>query len=107
MSNAPIRVVLGPQNPVRNIGAAIDDHALPDGQFAVISAGWQEAENDIDDIRALVKRPLVDLELYRRAEEVFRSDTALAEDYRSRQDRLQTLQRLYRPRLRPRRGCPG
>jgi hypothetical protein len=79
---------------------AFRDRGLPDGSVAVISAGWQEAEGDIDDIRALVPRPLIDLELYRRAESLFAGDPALLKAYRERQDRLVELQRLYRLRLR-------
>jgi hypothetical protein len=72
---------------------------LPEGPIAVISAGWQEAEGDIDDIRELIARPLIDLELYHRAEKVFAEDEALRDAYRQRQDRLQEQQRLYRLRL--------
>jgi len=67
---------------------------------AVISAAWQEAEGDIDDVRALVPRPLVDLGLYQRAESLFAREPSLFAAYRERQDRLVELQRLYRLRLR-------
>jgi hypothetical protein len=93
-------ILLGPQRPITNLGAAIVEAALPDGALAVISAGWQEAEGDIDDIKAIVERPLVDLRLYQRAEEVFAAAPDLLSAYRARQDRLQALQRLYRLRLR-------
>jgi hypothetical protein len=93
-------ILLGPQRPITNLGAAIVEAALPDGPLAVISAGWQEAEGDIDDIGAIVERPLVDLRLYRRAEEVFAAAPDLLSAYRLRQDRLQALQRFYRVRLR-------
>ncbi len=93
------RLLLGPQRPVRNLGDAVDAAGFGSGQFAVISAGWQEAEGDIDDVHELVRRPLHDLRLYRRAEEVFAADPALHAAYRRRQDRLRELQRLYRVRL--------
>ena len=96
----PCRVLLGPQNPARNLGNAIANAAVPDGRLAVISAGWQEAEGDIDDVAELVGRPVEDLRLYQRAEEVIRADDALAADIRQRQDRLIGQQRLYRQRLR-------
>ncbi len=92
--------LLGPQRPTVNLDAAFG--TLDDNQsVAVVSAGWQEAEGDIDDVHEIVKRPLVDLRLYRRAEDVLASAAWLREIYRERQDRLQELQRLYRLRLSP------
>ncbi len=92
--------LLGPQRPTVNLDAAF--RALDDGQsVAVVSAGWQEAEGDIDDVHEIIKCPLVDLRLYRRAEEVLASAAWLRKIYRQRQDRLQELQRLYRLRLSP------
>jgi hypothetical protein len=95
----PHRLLLGPQRPVLNLGEVVATAPLPEGPIAVISAGWQEAEGDIDDIRELIDRPLIDLELYHRAEQVFAEDEALRDAYRQRQDRLQEQQRLYRLRL--------
>ena len=91
--------LLGPQRPDVNLDNAFQgmDSSRP---VAVISAGWQEAEGDIDDVHAIVRRKLVDLRLYQRAEELFRKDSALADEYRRRQDRLQALQRVHRIRLR-------
>ncbi len=94
------RVLLGPQRPVRNLGDAVVNAGIPDGPIAVISAGWQEAEGDIDDVRELIGRPLVDVQLYRRAETLLSNDPDLHQAYRARQDRLQELQGLYRRRLR-------
>lgn len=96
----PQRLLLGPQRPVRNLHEAISSSPIPDGPIAVISAGWQEAEGDIDDVYEIVKRPLVDVRLYHRAEEIFATDKKFFDVYRRRQDRLQELQRLYRIRLR-------
>lgn len=96
MSN---RLLLGPQRPVTNLGEAIAKSGFPDGPVGVISAGWQEAEGDIEDLRQPVGRPLVDLRLYHRAEELFAADIRLRDAYRERQDRLMELQRLYRLRL--------
>jgi len=93
------RLLLGPQRPVRNLGDAADAAGFGDEPVAVISAGWQEAEGDIDDVRELIRRPLDDLGLYARAEEVFAADPALHAAYRHRQERLMELQRLYQLRL--------
>lgn len=95
-----IRLLLGPQRPVANIAAAMDEAGLSAAPVAVVSAGWQEAEGDIDDVSEVTARPVFDLGLYRRAEQVFAHDAGLQAAYRERQDRLQALQRLYALRLR-------
>lgn len=94
---APVRILLGPQSPAQNVGAAVS--RLPEGPLAVISAGWQEAEGDLDELAALVGRPLEDLRLYGRVEEVTAQDPVLVDAIRQRQDLLVDLQRLYRLRL--------
>ncbi|MDJ0758551.1 MAG: Type 1 glutamine amidotransferase-like domain-containing protein [Woeseiaceae bacterium] len=95
----PRRLLLGPQRPTINLGDAIEASGIGARSLAVISAGWQEAENDIDDIRGAVGLPLTDLCLYSRTEALFREHEDLSRDYRARQDRLQQQQRLYRLRL--------
>lgn len=95
----PTRILLGPQRPQSRLADAIVTAALPDGPVAVISAGWQEAEGDIDDVQQLVGRPVRDLTLYQRAEKMFASHAELWEAYRVRQERLIDRQRLYRLRL--------
>lgn len=99
---APLRkrLLLGPQRPIRNLGDAVRDAGIPEGTIAVISAGWQEAEGDIDDVHELVQRPLLDLRLYHRAEEIFAAEPQFREVYRQRQEQLKELQRLHRLRLR-------
>jgi len=97
--SGPQRILLGPQSPVRNIGAAVAASGIPEGPLAVISAGWQEAEGDLDELQELTGRQLEDLSLYRRAEDVMHRDVRLATAMRERQDRLIELQRFYRIRL--------
>lgn len=94
------RLLLGPQRPVINLDKVVADAAIPDAPIGVISAGWQEAEGDIDDVRALVPQQLTDLNLYHRADQVFGEDPKLQNAYRERQVQLMDLQRLYRLRLR-------
>lgn len=98
--HTPIRLLLGPQRPTTNLGTEIQKSGIPNGPIAVISAGWQEAEGDIDDVREITGRELVDLGLYARAETLMASHTELNDAYRHRQESLQELQRLYRLRLR-------
>jgi hypothetical protein len=94
------RIVLGPQRPQSRLADAMNRAALPEGPVAVISAGWQEAEGDIDDVRQHVGRPVRDLLLYQRAEKIFEQHKELQHAYRTRQERLIERQRLYRLRLR-------
>ena len=100
MNNPTTRyLLLGPQRPTVNLGTAVAASGIPARSLAVISAGWQEAENDIDDLRSVLGLPLTDLQLYGRAERLLHEHADLAADYRERQDRLQEQQRLYRLRL--------
>lgn len=96
----PVRLLLGPQRPVLNLGDAIAEADLPAGPVGVVAAGWQEAEADIDDVAEAARRDVLNLQLYRRADEVFAGEPELTAAYRLRQDRLQELQRLYGLRLR-------
>lgn len=98
--HSPTRLLLGPQRPTVNLADAIAAAGIAPVSVAVISAGWQEAENDLDDIRAVLDTRLDDLCLYGRAESVFATDPELAAAYRERQERLKEQQRLYRLRLR-------
>jgi len=92
------RLLLGPQRPVINLGIAVKKTAIPEAPMAVISAGWQEAEGDIDDVFEQVQRPLHDLGLYQKAEQLTSAYPKFAQAYRERQDSLKDLQRLYRLR---------
>ncbi|MDH3612664.1 MAG: Type 1 glutamine amidotransferase-like domain-containing protein [Gammaproteobacteria bacterium] len=99
-SKMPLRLLLGPQRPIVNLDSAVARSGIGDGPIGVISAAWQEAEGDIDDVQRLVLNPLFDLRIYERTEELFAADKRLHEAYRLRQDRLKEQQRLYRMRLR-------
>lgn len=96
----PLRLLLGPQRPIVNLDSALARSGIGERPIAVISAAWQEAEGDIDDVRRLVKSPLTDLGIYQKANELFDVDKPLHDAYRLRQERLKEQQRLYRMRLR-------
>jgi hypothetical protein len=97
--HANLCLLAGPQRPVANLGQIMGWAGIPQGKVAVIAAGWQEGEQDLEDLAALVERPLINLRLYQRAEQLFSADAQLRQAYRQRQDRLISLQRLYRARL--------
>lgn len=99
-TDTPQRILLGPQRPDINFDAALASLNIGEKPVGVISAAWQEAEGDIDDVRRLVGNPLADIGIYKRAVDLFAADKSLHEAYRVRQERLQEQQRLYRIRLR-------
>ena len=94
------RILLGPQSPkpgLHQAAAAIG----ADGPIVVISAGWRDSEGDIEELQDEFDRPLQDLMIYHRAEEIFAREPELRALQRERQDKLQELQELYRLRLGP------
>lgn len=93
------RVLLGPQRTEPIIGDEIAALTESDETVAVVSAGWQEAENDLEDMAQIVRRPLSDLLLYKRTEALLAEAPELGQAHRERQDALRQLQRLYRLRL--------
>lgn len=93
-------LLLGPQRDEPTVARAIELAGIG-GRLAVVTAGWQEREGELDDLAAhLGGRQLTDLGLYARTEEVFHEDPELFDAWRERQDWLRELQRLYNVRLR-------
>jgi hypothetical protein len=90
--------LLGPQVRDPNLAAVLRELALA-GPFACISAGWQEREGEIDELRTHVAAEVRDLRLYARTEAVFDADGELRAAHRDRQARLQRMQELYGARL--------
>lgn len=93
-------VLLGPQRERPTVAEAMRI-AKTGPRLAVISAGWQEREGELDELQShLGAVELTDLRLYERTEQVYRDDPELFEAWRARQDWLKELQRLYAVRLR-------
>lgn len=99
MPSDPICILLGPQQPTANVSEAMRACELRATNVALITAGWQEAEDQTSDLIDALGVAASNLELYRRSDEVFASDPELASAYRQRQSRLQRIQELYRKRL--------
>lgn len=100
VSAAVKRLILGPQRPALTLDGAMQAAGLDDGPVAVVTAGWQEAEGDIDPIRKVLSQPIHDVGLYRLSRQLFQAEPELHNRYRQRQDRLAEQQALYRQRLR-------
>ena len=94
----PAIVLLGPQRPKPTLLPVLRERGV-EGPLAVVTAGWEEREDEVERLEAHVGRPVVNLQLYRRAEEVFLDDWELAAAYRERRARLTELGEIFRARL--------
>lgn len=101
---SPITCLLGPQRFDPDVAAVLAENGLG-GRAAVVTAGWQEREPEDQELRDHLPFPLVNLGLYRRAEEVMEADPELSGLLRARQEQLRRLQKYYRLRLRYILGC--
>ncbi|MEJ2084390.1 MAG: Type 1 glutamine amidotransferase-like domain-containing protein [Acidobacteriota bacterium] len=89
-------IVLGPQRLQPILGRVIDSMSLQ-GRFAVITAGWQEREQEDDEIAHHLGGRTVNLDLFQRGEEVLTTDAELAlaiEEISSRRHRAHEIYRL-------------
>jgi len=94
----PPIVLLGPQRLQRTLGAVVEEVGV-EGDFAAVTAGWEEREDEIDELRAHLDRRVVNLRLYARCEEILREDPQFALAYRERRQKLRELDDLHRVRL--------
>jgi hypothetical protein len=91
--------LLGPQYHAPFLGSLVPSFGLPDGPIAVVTAGWQEREGEDAELDKHLGGRSLDLELYHRADRVFRSDPDFTQGHREMQRRLRELTRLYDMRL--------
>jgi hypothetical protein len=96
----PSVTLLGTQLHEPILKDVLDEQGI-EGKLAVITAGWEEREEEVDELREHVECETINLRLYARWEEVFRADGALRQALQDRNDRLRTIQTLYRRRLDP------
>ncbi len=74
--------------------------SLNDGRpMAAVTCGWREREPEDEALRNHVGVELINLNLRRRMEEIFRVDVELAEAHRHRQQILRHKQEFYRIRI--------
>lgn len=97
----PRAVLMGPQRLAPMVDRALELLDIAgDGRVAVVTAGWQEREDEDGELMAaLGGRPGVNLRLHARGDAVYREDEQLFVEHRARQDRLKDVQALYRRRL--------
>lgn len=94
--------LLGPQRlqPTLNHAVADADRLVGGrGMLAVVTAGWEERELEIQELDEHVGGRALNLEIYGRVEDIFAKDPDLLAAMRQRHDALRELQELYRLRL--------
>jgi hypothetical protein len=94
-------ILLGPQRHVPIVRAAVES-LVPDARsapIAVVTAGWEEREAEDQELRDHVQRPVQNLGIWSRVEQIFAHDRELLSALRQRHDDLRRAQELYRLRL--------
>lgn len=94
----PAVVLLGAQRYNPTLGDAIAELGIK-GKVATITAGWQEREDDDEDLKEYLQGRAINLALHARGEDVFRKDKELLKAHRERQALLRHRQDFYRVRL--------
>ncbi len=90
--------LLGPQRLKPTLIEVVRALAI-DGTVATVTAGWQEREDQDDDLNAHLGHKAVNLKLYVRGEQVLHDDPEFSAAHRARQDKLKQMQDYYRLRL--------
>ncbi len=89
--------LLGPQHTEPSVARVLRESGVH-GPVALITAGWQEREDD-PTILPQLGVAAINLGLHARANDVFRKDPVLAAAEKARQARLKLMQDFYRIRL--------
>ncbi|MBM4344870.1 MAG: Type 1 glutamine amidotransferase-like domain-containing protein [Deltaproteobacteria bacterium] len=91
-------ILLGPQRNAITVAEELEAIGAF-GRVALITAGWQEREDDDGNLQQAIGHRGVNLYLHRRTDEVFAEDRELFAAHRKRQDQLRLLRDLYNVRL--------
>ncbi len=101
MTPTPSRIVfLGPQRQSPTVHDALAKRIEAQAPVAAVTAGWEERESEHLELVEHVDRAVENLELHRRADEVFAGDAQFHAAIRQFNDQLRELQKLYQIRLR-------
>ena len=90
--------LLGPQQLKVSLGDAVSAIGR-EGPIALVTCGWQEREDNAEELPAQLGRKTINLKLYERGEQVLAADKPFAKAHRARQDQLRQIQEFYRLRL--------
>lgn len=90
--------LLGPQRRVAAARAAVAE-LMPEGEIATVNAGWQERETDSAELSDVLGGRMLNLELYRRWQDVIATDEEYAVAERKLTSLLAEIQAVYAIRL--------
>ncbi len=93
-------VLLGPQRAAPDVGRVVRE-LVGDAPVALVTAGWQEWEEDDAWLKGEVGSGAFNLGLYARAQRVAEVDRELTAAHRELQSRIRELRRTYNLRLAP------
>lgn len=92
--------VLGPQRLRPTLAAALEALGLAESpRIATVTAGWEEREDEDQELHEHLWKKSVNLRLYDRADAALREDPELRSGVRWRTERLREVQELYRIRI--------
>jgi hypothetical protein len=90
--------LLGPQRLRPTVAPTLDSLGVT-GRVATVTAGWQEREPDDSELHEHLSARSVNLQLWKRAEEIFGADQLFASAHHRRQETLRDLRDIYNLRL--------
>lgn len=91
-------VLLGPQRLQPTLVQAVEAVGS-EGPVAAVTAGWEEREEEISELRQHLDRRVLHLGIYARSEDVFRRDPEFFRAWQERRARMRELQLAHRDRL--------
>ena len=91
--------LLGPQRRVTGARTAVAE-LIPEGPVATINAGWRERETDTAELAAVLGGRMLNLELFRRWQQLIETDRGYAAAERRLAADLEDLRAAYQLRLR-------
>lgn len=86
-------VLLGQQREVPRLQSVLESWGIS-GPIGLVSAGWEEDEDDDQWVRDAVDNSIVNSHLYALADDLFQQDPEVIELLRERQDRLRELREI-------------
>ena len=92
-------VLLGTQRFDETLGSIVRRLECDDGPIALITAGWQDREDEDQALHTHLACETINLRLYNRTDDVYGRDPELATAHRAKQTKLRHKQDFYRIRL--------